>query len=156
MSRKLVAPLAFLAACALAAAAGAREYRYFEGSDTVFYQSFGNRIERVVEPDFHLTRAERAFAKGHLAYAAENLEKAAAGFGYFGQRAAGEERRQLETTRRALLKFAREVRRGNVEEVTTLERAVADARRVLAGQAPTTAPAADPAEAAPAAEPAQS
>ena len=135
MARSLAASLALLAAFAVAGSATAREYRFFEGSDRVYYESYHRTLERVVEPHFHLTRAERAFAKGHRSYAAENLEKAAAGFGYFEERAAGEDRRQLDLARRALEKLAREVRRGNVDEPTTLERAVADARRVLAGEA---------------------
>lgn len=142
MSRKLVASFAFLAACAIATGAAAREYRYFQGSDRVYYESSHRTLERVVEPHFHLTRAERAFAKGHRAYAAENLEKAAVGFDYFSDRAAGEDRRQLDLARRALEKLARDVRRGDVAEVTTLERALADARRVLAGEAAMVKPAA--------------
>ena len=134
MSRLLTASFALFAALAFAGGAAGREYRYFEGSDRVFYESHHRTLERIVEPHFHLTRAERAFAKGHRAYAAENLEKAAAGFGYFRERSAGEDRRQLDLARRALEKLAREVRRGNVDEVTTVERAVEDARRVLAGE----------------------
>jgi hypothetical protein len=145
MSRTLLASLLMLAALATAASAGAREYRYFEGSDRVYHQRYGRVLERIVEPRFHLDRAERAFAKGHRAYAADNLEKAAAGFDYFKERAAGEDRRQLDLASRALEKLARGVRRGEVDEVTTLERALADARRVLAGEAvmvkPTAAPA---------------
>jgi hypothetical protein len=145
MSRTLVASAAFLAALAVAGSAGAREYRYFDGSDRVYYQRYGRSFERIVEPHFHLTRAERAFAKGHRSYAAENLEKAAAGFDYFSERAAGEDRRQLDLASRALHKLARDVRRGEVAEVTTLERAIAEARRVLAGEAVMAKPGAEPA-----------
>ena len=139
MTRKLatsfaLSAAALVAAFGIAAGAAAREYRFFDGGDRVYYQRYGSTLERVVEPQFHLTRAERAFAKGHRAYAAENLEKAAAGFAYFSERAAGDERRQLDLARRALDKLARDVRRGDVDEVTTLERAIADARRVLEGE----------------------
>jgi hypothetical protein len=156
MSRKLLASFALLAACVAGDAANAREYRFFEGRDRVFYQDFGHRLQPIAPPHFHLTRAERAFAHGNRAYAAENLEKAAAGFDYFRERAAGEDRRQLDMAGRALTKLARDVRRGGVDEVTTIERAVSDARRVLAGEAVMQKPAADPAEGAPATEPAKS
>ena len=145
MSRTLTASFGLLAALAFASAAAAREYRFFEGNDRVYYESNHRTLERVVEPHFHLTRAERAFAKGHRAYAAENLEKAAAGFGYFRERAAGEERRQLDLAQRALEKLAGDVRRGRVAEATTVERAVADARRVLAGESVMVDPDAAPA-----------
>jgi hypothetical protein len=141
VSRRLIAPLALLAGFALAAGAEAREYRFFHANDKVYYQGSSRRIEPISEPHIHLGRAERAFAKGQRAYAAENLEKAAAGFAYFRERAAGEDRRQLDLAGRALEELAREVRRGDVAEVTTLERAIADARRVLAGEAVMSEPA---------------
>jgi hypothetical protein len=142
MSRTLVASLALLAGLATATGAAAREYRFFEEGDRVYYQSYTHRIELVAEPHIHLGRAESAFAKGHRSYAAENLEKAAVGFHYFSERTAGEDRRQLDLARRALEKLAREIRRGDVDEVTTLSRALADARRVLAGEAVMELPAA--------------
>jgi Asp-tRNA(Asn)/Glu-tRNA(Gln) amidotransferase B subunit len=145
MSRKLVSSFAMLAALAFAASAGAHEYRFFNGSDRVYYQRYDRMLERVQEPHIHLARAERAFAKGHRSYAAENLEQAAVGFDYFSERAAGEDRRQLDLAKRALEKLARDVRRGDVDEVTTLERALSDARRVLAGEAVMETPAAAPA-----------
>jgi hypothetical protein len=156
MSRMLVASVVFFAALGSAAGAGAREYRFFEGSDRVYYQRYGHTFERIVEPHVHLTRAERAFAMGHRSYAAENLEKAAAGFDYFRERAAGEDRRQLDLASGALEKLARDVRRGEIDEVTTIERAVGDARRVLAGESVMAKPSATPTGAAPASEPAQS
>jgi Asp-tRNA(Asn)/Glu-tRNA(Gln) amidotransferase B subunit len=146
MSRKLVTSLAMLAAVAFAASADAHEYRYFNGSDRVYYQRYDRELERVQEPHFHLARAERAFAKGHRSYAADNLEQAAAGFDYFSERAAGEDRRQLDLASRALVKLARDVRRGDVDELTTLERALSDARRVLAGEAVMVTPPAAPAQ----------
>jgi hypothetical protein len=145
MSRNLVTPLAMLAAIAFAASAGAHEYRYFSGSDRVYYQRYDRELEQVQDPHFHLAIAERAFAKGHLSYAADNLEKAAAGFHYFSDRAAGEDRRQLDLAKLALEKLAREVRRGDIDELTTVERALSDARRVLAGEAVMVTPAAPPA-----------
>jgi Asp-tRNA(Asn)/Glu-tRNA(Gln) amidotransferase B subunit len=145
MSRKLVPSFLMLAALAFAASASAHEYRFFNGSDRVYYQSYYRVFEPVAEPHIHLDRAERAFAKGHRAYAAENLEKAAAGFDYFSERAAGEDRHQLDLAQRALEKLARDVRRGEIDEVTTLARALSDARKVLAGEAVMVMPSAAPA-----------
>lgn len=150
MLRKLLPWLALAVALGLATAAGAREYRFFDRRDQVYWQRYANQLERVVEPHFHLERAERGFAKGLTSYAADNLEMAAVGFDYFKQRAAGEDRRQLDLAARALEKLARAVRRGEIEEVTELERAVEDARRVLAGEAVMVKPAAAPEPAAPA------
>ncbi|MBM4382309.1 MAG: hypothetical protein FJ091_02955 [Deltaproteobacteria bacterium] len=134
MSRMLVASLALVASFAAAGAAGAREYRFFQGSDRVYYETFHRRFEPISEPHIHLTRAARAFANASRWYAAENLEKAAAGFSYFEERAAGEDRRQLDRAGRALEKLARQVRRGDVDGVEIVERAVSDAQRVLAGE----------------------
>jgi hypothetical protein len=131
MSRLLLASIAFVASLA---AASAREYRFFEGSDRVFYETRFRRLEPISEPHIHLTRAARSFANGNRSYAAENLEKAAAGFSYFEERAAGEDRRQLDRAGRALEKLARRVRRGDVDGVEIVERAVSDAQRVLAGE----------------------
>jgi hypothetical protein len=144
MPRKLVPWFALAAALGLAAAAGAREYRFFDRRDQVYWQRYAHQLERVVEPHFHLERAERGFAKGLTSYAADNLEMAAVGFDYFKQRAAGEDRRQLDLAARALEKLARAVRRGEIGEATELERAVEDARRVLAGEAVMVKPSAAP------------
>lgn len=152
MSRKRVVSFVLFAGLAVAASAGAREYRNFEGSDRVYYQRTARWLEPVSEPHVHLDRAERAFAKGHRLYAAENLEKAAAGFRYFEERAAGTDRQQLRLAGRALDALARDVRRGDVAEINTLQSALHDARRVLAGEAAMTPPATAPA--APAAAPA--
>ncbi len=149
MSRMLILSLVFLGGLAAASGATAKDYRFFEGSDRVYYQRYGRVIEPISEPHIHLTRAERAFAKGHRAAAADNLEKAAAGFDYFSERAAGTDRRQLDLAGRALEKLAHDVRRGEVDEVTTMERALSDARRVLAGEAVMTVPSAAPAAAQP-------
>jgi hypothetical protein len=134
MSRKLVTSLALATSFVVAGAAGAREYRFFEGSDRVYYETHHRRFEPISEPHIHLTRAARSFANGNRSYAAENLEKAAAGFSYFEDRAAGEDRRQLDRAGRALSKLARQVRRGDVDGVEIVERAVRDAERVLAGE----------------------
>jgi len=134
MSRMLVASIALIASLAAASAAGAREFRFFEGSDRVYYETHYRRLEPISEPHIHLARAARSFANGNRSYAAENLEKAAAGFSYFEERAAGEDRRQLDRAGRALAKLARQVRRGDVDGVEIVERAVSDAQRVLAGE----------------------
>ena len=134
MSRTLVASLALVAALAAASAAGAREYLFFEGSDRVYTETFHRRFEPIAEPRIHLTRAERAFAKGNRSYAAENLEKAAAGFSYFEERAAGEDRRQLNRAGRALERLARQVRRDDPDALEVFASTVANAQRVLAGE----------------------
>jgi hypothetical protein len=153
MSRKLVASLALLVALGVAPGAGAREYRFFDRRDQVYYERFEHQLERVVEPHFHLERAERGFAKGMRSYAADNLEMAAVGFDYFKRRSAGEDRRQLDMAARALEKLARAVRRGEIQEVTELERAIEDARRVLAGEAVMVKPATAPKPEVPSPEP---
>ena len=134
MTRTLIASFVLLAGLAAASSAGAREFRFFDLGDRVYYQRSLHDLEPIVEPHIYLPRAQRAFAKGHRSAAAENLEKAAAGFDYFSERAAGEDRRQLDLASRALGKLARDLRRGEVDEVTTLERAIADAHRVLSGE----------------------
>ena len=145
MSRRLVASFVLLAGFAIAAGAGANEYRFFDLGDRVYHQRYGRVIEPISEPHIHLARAERAFVHGNRAYAADNLEKAAAGFEYFSERAAGSDRRQLELVGQALDKLARDVRRNEIDGIATLERALSDARSVLAGDAVMTAPAAAPA-----------
>jgi hypothetical protein len=122
---------------ALAIAASADTKRWFEGSDKVYVRLRQHDIfERIQEPDVHMERALRRFEKGMKSSAADELEKAAAGFSYFADRSAGAERRELELAGRALNRLADDVRRRKVSEVTTLERAVADAERVLAGEPP--------------------
>ena len=150
MTRALVTSLVFLVGLAAASGAGAREFRFFDIGDRVYYQDVHQNLEPISEPHVYLPRAQRAFAKGHRSVAALNLEKAAAGFNYFSDRAAGENRRQLDLASRALGKLARDLRRGEVDEVTTLERAIADAQRVLAGEhAPPAAPVGPPAPESP-------
>ena len=156
MSRKLVASFALLAALGVAAGAEARDYRFFDQRDQVYYQRFEHQLERVDEPQYHLERAERGFAKGLRSYAADNLEMAVAGFDYFKQRSAGEDREQLDLAARGLEKLARAVRRGEIQEITELHRAIEDARRVLAGEAVMSKPAAAPKDAPPAEAPEKS
>jgi hypothetical protein len=93
----------------------------------------------------HLDRAQRSFAKNQLGSAADELEKAAAGFAYFADRAAGARRNELEHAERGLTKLADDVRAKRVGEATNLDRALADARRILAGDPPPEPRAAPPA-----------
>jgi hypothetical protein len=120
---------------ALLADAGAHAdtKRWFIGSDKVFIRQHETFV-RVQEPDVHMSRARRGFVKDRRSYAADELEKAAVGFAYFAQRTAGEDRRRLETAEKALSQLADQIRRGDVDEVTTLDRALEDASRALAGQ----------------------
>ncbi|HEY8122954.1 MAG TPA: hypothetical protein VII78_16655 [Myxococcota bacterium] len=141
---RFFASLALIAGLLCASAAGAREYRSFDLGDRVYYQRSDRELEPIVEPHIYLARAERAFARGSRSYAAENLEKAAAGFGYFSARAAGTDRRQLEFAGRALDELARSVRRGEVDGVAVMADALSVARRVLDGEAVMPAPAAEP------------
>jgi hypothetical protein len=125
-------------------AAFAEDKRWFEGGDKVFVRQHEDFV-RIQEPDVHLQRAHRRFAKGIKAGAADELEKAAAGFAYFAQRSAGADRKELTLASRALNKLADQVRRGEIDEITTLERAIADAKRILAGEpAQSAEPAAPP------------
>jgi hypothetical protein len=119
----------------LAASSGslAGDKRWFEGGDKVFIRQHDDFV-RVQEPDIHLQRAHRRFAKGLKVGAADELEKAAAGFSYFAERAAGDARKELSLASRALNKLADQTRRGDVGEITELERAIADAQRILAGE----------------------
>jgi hypothetical protein len=130
-----------------ASGALADEKRWFEGSDKVFIRQ-REQFVRISEPHIHLTRAQRSFAKGHRSAAADELEKASAGFAYFEDRAAGEHRAQLRLASRALTKLADDVRDGDVQEITEVDRAVADAKRVLAGT-PKAAPKVGPPSPAP-------
>jgi hypothetical protein len=116
-------------------AARADEKRWFEDSDKVFIRQH-ELFVRISEPDVHLKRARRAFASDNRFNAADELEKAAAGCSYFADRSAGGERAQLEIASRALNKLADQIRRGEVDEITTLDRAIADANRILAGEPP--------------------
>jgi hypothetical protein len=118
------------------APAAAEDKRWFEGGDKVFIRQH-ERFERIFEPDVHLSRARRSFVKDHAASAADELEKAAAGFAYFAERKAGGERKELETAERGLNKLADDVRARRVGEITNFDRALEDARRILArGPAP--------------------
>ncbi|HEU4429709.1 MAG TPA: hypothetical protein VFT98_13190 [Myxococcota bacterium] len=136
MTRQIAASLITVAALLAAApAANARDYRFFEQGDRVYYQPYGSGsyFEKVAPPHFYLPKAVSAFEKGHRSVSAEYLEKAAVGFAYFEERAAGEDKRQLKIAGRALEKLAYSVRRGETE-LTTLQRAVKDAERVLDGE----------------------
>ncbi len=123
---------AWLAVLAIASGAGADARRWFEGSDKVYIRQH-EQLVRIQEPRFHMTQARRAFAKGLRSVAADDFEKAAAGFAYFRDRAAGDNRKQLDLASRALDKLGDDIRRGKVDEVTTLDRAIEDAERVLRG-----------------------
>jgi hypothetical protein len=138
--------LAVLLAAVAAAPVQSEEKRWFEGSDKVFIRQH-NQFVRIVEPDVHLSRARRSFVKDHMALAADELEKAAAGFAYFAERSAGDSRRELAVGERALQKLADDVRARRVSEVTTLDRAIDDAKRILAGAPSPATPGAAPASA---------
>jgi len=135
MTRHIAASVLVLAGLLAAPAAYARDYRFFEQGDRVYYQPYGSGsyLEKIAPPHFYLRRALSAFEKGHRAISAEYLEKAAVGFSYFEERAAGNDKRQLKIAGRALEKLAYSVRRDEVE-ITTLQRAVTDAQRLLDGE----------------------
>jgi hypothetical protein len=135
MTRRIAVSILVLAGLLAAPAANARDYYFFEQGDRVYYQPYGSGsyFEKIAPPRFYLPKAVRAFEKGHRSISAEYLEKAAVGFRYFEERAAGRDKRQLKTAARALEKLAYSVRRGETE-LTTLQRAVKDAERVLDGE----------------------
>jgi hypothetical protein len=117
--------------------------RWFEGQDKVFIRQHEEFV-RIFEPDVHLSRARRSFLKDHAPIAADELEKAAAGFSYFAERLAGDQRKEFEAAALGLIKLADDVRARRVGEVTNFDRALADAKRILADgpspRAPATAP----------------
>ncbi|MFI5320666.1 MAG: hypothetical protein ACHQ6V_13915 [Myxococcota bacterium] len=128
----------------LGSPASAEGKRWFTGSDRVFVRQH-EQFERIQEPDVHLQRALQAFAKGMKSLAADEIEKASAGFAYFAEREGGAQRNDLDFVSRALNKLADDTRRNRVDEITTLEDGFADAYRVLAG-GPLTPPAPAPPE----------
>jgi hypothetical protein len=130
----LVAPL--LAAADPAAADGKR---WFDGRDKVYIRQH-TQFVRIQEPDVHLSRARNSFLKDHAALAADELEKAAAGFAYFADRAVAEQREELELAARALEKLADDVRAKRAGEITNFDRALVDAKRILAGEPPPAPP----------------
>ncbi len=138
------AALSLLLALSLSTGAAADGKRWFEGSDKVFIR-LHEQFERISEPDVHLERAQRSFAKGHRSVSADELEKASAGFAYFEDRSAGERSADLRLASRALSKLADDMRRGEVLETTELDRAVADAMRVLLAIPQTPTPVGPPA-----------
>jgi len=131
----------------LAAPLAAEPKRWFEPGEKVYIRQHFEFV-RIQEPSTHLRRAQRSFEKGERSVAANELERAAAGFAYFAERAAGAQRKELESASRGLNELADEIRERAVE-LTTLERAIRDAERILAGEPP-------PRPAQPQAEPAQS
>lgn len=134
MSSWLGLRTAFLLSAGLAlAAAGAAadDTRWFEGRDKVFVRQH-EMFYRVLEPHVEMKRARNSFEAGHQSVAADELERAAAGFAYFADRSGGEDRRQLEATERELNKLSDRVRKGEVDGVGEIDALIADARRVLA------------------------
>jgi hypothetical protein len=123
----------------LAAAASADTQRWFHQNDRVFIRQ-REQFVRVDEPDVHLARARRAFLSDQTGVAADELERAAGGFAYFAERASGAERKELEMAERGLAKLADDVRARRIGEVTELDRALAEAKRILAKGPPPEAP----------------
>jgi hypothetical protein len=147
MNRRIHALASTAALAALVAAAPARADqtpRWFEGSDKVFIRQH-EMFFRVQEPHVEMKRARKAFEAGHRAVAADDLERAAVGFAYFADRAAGEDRKQLEATEKALNQLADRVRRGEVDGVGELDALFADAEKVLAKESLTVPAATSPA-----------
>jgi hypothetical protein len=116
----------------------AEKKHWFEQGDKVYVRE-NLQFVRITEPDVHLERARRAFEKQHRSVTANELERAAAGFSYFAERAAGGQRKELETASRALMKLADEIRGQRAVEITTLDRAIRDAERVLERDPPPSA-----------------
>ncbi|HEU4429701.1 MAG TPA: hypothetical protein VFT98_13150 [Myxococcota bacterium] len=135
MRRTLRGALVLAAALLVASPLAAQTKRWFEDSDKVYIRQNFEFI-RIQEPDVHMKRARRSFEKGQRSNASNELERAAAGFAYFAERAAGAQRRELTTASRALNELADQIRKREVDEITTLDRAIADAERVLAGGPP--------------------
>jgi len=143
---------ASLAACVLAllasgSPAAADQKRWFEVGDKVFIRQH-EQFVRIFEPDVHLSRARRSFLKNHTGNAADELEKAAGGFAYFADRfalhATGDERKRIEAAGIGLTKLADDVRARRVGEITNFDRALEEAKRILAEERTEPAPAQAP------------
>ena len=123
----------------VAGSASADTARRFHQDDRVFIRQ-REQFFRIEEPHVHLQRARKSFLSDQMRVAADELERAAAGFAYFAERAAGQERQELERAERGLTKLADDVRARRIGEVTNLDRALADAERILAQGPPAEAP----------------
>jgi hypothetical protein len=135
--------LALVALLASGTPAVADENRWFKDGDNVFIRQH-EQFVRIFEPDVHLSRARRSFVKDHTANAADELEKAAGGFAYFADRATGDERKEIEAAGIGLTKLADDVRARRVGEITNFDRALLEAKRILARETAPPAPAKPP------------
>jgi hypothetical protein len=91
----------------------------------------GQRLEPVVDPEFHMAAARRDYLAGLRGAASREIEKLAAFMSYEADRAVGERRRAIEESREELVKLGKEIGRGEVDSVERLDRSFAHARAAL-------------------------
>lgn len=137
MSRTLVPALAMavlalsLSGCA-ARGEDPRRTPTVRGGEKVYTPTGpGQRLEPVVDPEFHMANARRDFVAGLRSSATRELEKLQAFLGYELQRASGERRRALEDSRAEIDALAKRVAHREVSDVAELDRAFAHTRAAL-------------------------
>jgi hypothetical protein len=91
----------------------------------------GQRLERVVDPEFHMAAARRDYVAGKRNSASRELEKLEAFLRWEADQTTGERRRAIEESRQEIETLARSVARDDLESVAQLDRAFAHARAAL-------------------------
>ncbi len=91
-------------------------------------------IVRIQDPDLHMKFARRAFVRGRATLAATEVEKVRAGVLWFGNRAAGDRRKQLHESARNLRMLERKLRRREIDTVRALDVAFSEALDALEGR----------------------
>jgi hypothetical protein len=103
-----------------------------QGGEKVFAPTGpGQRLEQVVDPQFHMAAARRDYLAGLRSGAVREIEKLEAFMRYEADRTSGERRRAIEASREELEGLARSVARNELESVAELDRAFAHARAAL-------------------------
>jgi hypothetical protein len=91
----------------------------------------GQRLEQVVDPEFHMAAARRDYLAGLRSGAVRELEKLEAFLGYEEDRATGDRKRAIEASREEVEQLGRSVAQGDVKSVDEFDRAFAHARAAL-------------------------
>lgn len=108
---------------------------HFPPGERVFLNHRGT-IERIEEPDFHMRLARRAFARGRFTLAAHEVERVRGGVRWFEDRAAGERRKRLIQSQRALRMLERQLRRREVDSIRVLDGVFKETLLAIAGRKP--------------------
>jgi hypothetical protein len=91
----------------------------------------GDQLDPIVDPEYHMAAARRAYQAGIRLAASREIEKLTVFMGYERDRAAGDRRRAIETSRLELDELARRIGRGEIETVDHIDQAFARARSAL-------------------------